>query len=675
MLKEECIQSAQFYLDYLEAHKDEGCGIVRATVKNIIGSMLDDKEITLFTDRVIRSGEGLAIRIGGTLYENTPELVYFKVLSINRKKIVIEPSADLAEYMESARNNKEKIILESDLTFLVKRVKTWYEKYGDMVSLPSVKPYCKMNPDNPIALSDNQYECASLAMSSPLTYIWGAPGTGKTKHVLASCVMNYLNARKKVILAAPTNNALEQSLSGLLQTLPIEPSGKIIRLGTPGDAFRTIFPTVHEEGAIKWLTEDIRGKLDKLNDQLNQINISITCKEAGKNCIDQDPYPEKKLEDLLSEKKQLTKEKHEQLERSHALSENQGIMPLLDEFSVVACTVDACLYRILPDGVYKPDHVFLDEAGYCNVIKAMTLLGFEKPLTLLGDHKQLPPVFEGEQDLLDDPEQMITRLWKISALYLENVVSCPDLYSFCSRDPDRPVFHATQTGALTETYRFGPDLAKILARRIYGQQFSSCSENKTEILFIDAPKNPEDKKKTQTGKHRRVSHSEAECIRSLMEANLSHMNITIGIITPYRNQRSQLAKTIDQLLSKYKIDEDMEDDIVTVHQSQGREWDVVIFSITDCFDEMHFTNSRYPESLKLINTAISRARKMLILVGDAEDWKGHNEQMISELFAIGREISPNEKIVKTLQERKEPNEFIPWLENFGSLFMALSIDS
>ena len=130
-------------------------------------------------------------------------------------------------------------------------------------------------------------------------------------------------------------------------------------------------------------------------------------------------------------------------------------MPAITEFNVIAATVDNCIYRLLPGGDYKPDHVFLDEAGYCNVIKGMTLLGFGQPLTLLGDHMQLPPVFEGEQDLLQDPEKRLARLWKTSSLYIEDAVTCIDLETFCEKDTVRlPSFDKMQRGALIETYRF-----------------------------------------------------------------------------------------------------------------------------------------------------------------------------------------------------------------------------
>ena len=134
----------------------------------------------------------------------------------------------------------------------------------------------------------------------------------------------------------------------------------------------------------------------------------------------------------------------------------------------------------------------------------------------------------------------------------------------------------------------------------------------------------------------RTSHAEAEVIRDMVEHNLSGYDYSLGIITPYRNQRRLIEGYIRRLLKKYKWSEDMEEDILTVHRSQGRESDVVLYSITDTFKEKSFTDSSDLESGKLINTAVSRAKKLLILVGDADSWLQHSGQLISELFRVAQ---------------------------------------
>ena len=641
MLREDAVRSAGIYLDYLLEHRDEGAGLVRARVRSVQGSLLGG-EMALSCDRELRTVDDIAIRVGGTLYENSDDAPAFRVCSQDRKTVTIVPCPELAEDMEQALAEKTPVYLESDLTFLVQRVKKWYEKYGDLVELPRRKAPggAGLSGENPIPLSDNQYEAASVAMASPLSYIWGAPGTGKTKHVLASCVWSLIRAGKKVILCAPTNNALEQSLAGLLSALVSDgrysPAGRVIRLGVPGDGFRMAWREVCEDGAVEWWKTDLQEKISWLEYQNTLIDQSAVIRAGEGADGDVDPFPGKSGEELAALRKEYRLEINRLRQKHKQLTDSRNIMPVIGEYDLVAATVDTCLYRLAPNGLFKPSHVFLDEAGYCSVIKAMALTGYGLPLTMLGDHMQLPPVFENEGEVTRLPEAGVTRLWKISGLYLEDVVTCEDTDEFCAAVPPRPRFDETAVAALTETFRFGPALAGVLARRVYGERFHSGPGIETRIWFADAPKTEADKTRNELGKHRRVSHSEARRIREMIEANLWLGWLSVGVITPYVNQRNLLSESIRRLMKKHGITEDMDDDIVTVHGSQGREWDVVILSVTDSFDESFLTNSRRPESLKLLNTAVSRARKTLILVGDAADWSRRPGQLLSELFGIAK---------------------------------------
>ena len=56
---------------------------------------------------------------------------------------------------------------------------------------------------------------------------------------------------------------------------------------------------------------------------------------------------------------------------------------------------------------------------------------------------QLPPVFENEEEVTRLPDAGVTRLWKISGLYLEDVVTCDELDAFCTAVPLRPRFEET----------------------------------------------------------------------------------------------------------------------------------------------------------------------------------------------------------------------------------------
>lgn len=640
-LQEDMIRSAELYFKYLVDHRKDGKGMFSAQVIGIQNTLLDT-DIALITDRKIRNADGITIRIGGTVYENSSEKIHYYIRSVDNRKLIISPMQELEEHFARAAEEKEKIFVEVDLTFLVRRVQEWYTKWGDKVKLPTVIPECRYNAENPITLSKNQIDCVNKALSSPLSYIWGAPGTGKTKHVLATCVFSYIKAGKKVLLLAPTNTALDQSLSGLLRALSqdgtFDPNGKVYRIGIPSESFAKAWPNICGKGAYTYLRTQMTEELSRLQYENRMIECTLNSRnEEGKE-NPEDSYPGVENQELERRKRENTDKINKLMIESRKFEDSKNISALFDRFSVIAATVDASIRWLPPDGKFKPDHVFLDEAGYCSVIKGLTLTAFGCPITMLGDHMQLPPVFDcDDRKLMESPDTCIVRLWEISTLYNEDVLFCNDLGRLCTYKPvQQPRFDHTTIGALTETHRFGPSLAHVLAG-IYQNKLKSLSENETRILFVNAKKDEKETGRNDAGRYRRTSHAEAKCIRDMVEHNLAGYDYSLGIITPYRNQRQLIDGFIRRLLKKYEKTEDMEEDILTVHRSQGREWDVVLFSVTDTYDEKSFTNSSDLEARKLINTAVSRAKKLLILVGDANSWLQHTGQLISELFRVAQE--------------------------------------
>ncbi|HEY6915337.1 MAG TPA: AAA domain-containing protein, partial [Paludibacter sp.] len=103
------------------------------------------------------------------------------------------------------------------------------------------------------------------------------------------------------------------------------------------------------------------------------------------------------------------------------------------------------------------------------------------------------------------------------------------------------------------------------------------------------------------------------------------------ILTPYKKQI--------RLLNNYLPQERNELKILTVHGSQGREWETVIFSVVDTSDKW-FVDSKIIKSkgLNLVNTAVSRAKKQLIIVCDKDYWMNQNGQLITDLLRNGTEI-------------------------------------
>jgi len=244
----------------------------------------------------------------------------------------------------------------------------------------------------------------------------------------------------------------------------------------------------------------------------------------------------------------------------------------------------------------------------------------------LGDHMQLPPVVElGDELIEQDPKFKEAYVWAQSALFLEDLFDkdneeCRARYL----RHDDPVYHHLKRAKLTQTHRFGMQLAKVIDHHVYKSGFSSVKEQgDTEIRCLHV--------QAQTpGQKKRENPDEAYAIRRWVENNLGKDD-DFAILSPYVNQVALIGRQLPWLRDDLRV--------LTVHKSQGREWDTVIVSVSDRENKWFSdTLNQNTNGLKLINTAVSRARKRLIIVCDRSYWIQQDGQMIKGLLEVARPL-------------------------------------
>ncbi len=812
--KDAAIHSADIYLKFL---KDNNRGVSEYAVTSITEDSTE-RLFVLHLDGKIRSVDSVKIRIDNQEYEQAQ----IKPVEYDERQRILKvhPRDDFRKLFSGL--SPKDIVVISDLRFLVERVRDWYKRYGDMLSLPDAVPpipipeFSELNQQP----SDEQAAAVKGALSEPLSYIWGAPGTGKTQFVLARCVLACIKAGKRIIIAAPTNNAIEQVLYGVLSVLEEADVSvdNVLRLGVPSREFYERYPSVCEDSAsAKILAETNRqilaleneikgyreaydllpllnkfltfeqsffqledklpalldeldhyaselsdatnrfrsyesrrsavheklvsakdeqrhtsvdiayfsarvnkfsgflgmlfpGKLEEYTNQLKVIteysnhlsvriseleiefesfalefqHLSSSVKEAEENVdrcilkidsllsffsrggsIEQyrrlgvKAYQTKVILELNSSRehyreylskydclrdtdfaKLSTQIKAAEDEKARLISErgrieNSGVGDRLKTTLVLASTVDTLIGRIRPDdGFMVPSHIFLDEAGYCPLIKASTLFAYGCPVTLFGDHMQLPPICEMDDSKIKYGQNQPVALWSQSSLYSEDIFSKEPELIFADYLENRPAaFSETVQFNLTHTYRFGEGLASILSDFVYPSGFHGSNENNTIIQYIHAPKIESLKHGEQP---KRTSCSEQYAICEYVK---SHPDEDIGILTPYNLQKSNLRELLRTSGERWS------DHVLTVHGSQGREWDTVLLSVVDTID-MWFTDSTQKKSrgLQVINTAVSRAKKKLIIVCDAAYWEVKTNQLIGKLLEVGTRISVSDNL-------------------------------
>jgi len=295
----------------------------------------------------------------------------------------------------------------------------------------------------------------------------------------------------------------------------------------------------------------------------------------------------------------------------------------LKNVSITAATLDGYIGRFMEEKL-NVQHIFVDEAGYANIVKVLTLFNHNVPITLLGDHMQLPPVCEiNDKTIAQDNDYHDAFVWGQSAIFAEGVFYQSKLAMLEEYIKNAPLSPKKMKKAdLNQTYRFGTNLAMVLDDFVYKNGFASAnSQAQTLVYYIDAPKPSTEKKK-------RENNAEVLAIQGLLP-QLDTDDFVI--LTPYRNQLKLLGMTLPSVRKNQQI--------ITVHGSQGREWHTVILSVVDSYDKW-FTDSKndLSKGLNLINTAVSRAKKRLIIVSDARFWKRQKGQLLKGLLDIANEI-------------------------------------
>lgn len=772
------IEGAKNYYDYLD---NSGRGREEIRVSQI---ETEDALYLLHLSKNPFSTDAIQIVIGQREYnQKSLEIVE---QDRDRRVLYVRVSKEITDPFVGTLPQDLRVV--SDLKFLIQRVRDWYAENGDYLRLPCDAPALYPKQVVQQDLSKGQIEAVKDVFSHPQSYVWGAPGTGKTRYVLAECLIQYCQAGKKVVVLAPTNNAIEQVLYGVLDKLQQYdiPLDKVIRLGTPTSKFAGEYSTICEVQGIdkqlkelqhqiiflkrvlehrdflkrlKYTEETILSAFKKILIFLDQVReqnadlqaINAICKDAERK--QRTVYAEqmsaeralsvqqqlmksigyrigiklssmaaregeqklhalhqsaeqsmRRYEAALRECEQLrqtAKEKQDivsqtdqtidkaikglkcnlseidgfktiaqQLNRTKAADCQRAILELvntgrevqikgleryadynnqseediqnrileleeniiilksqstqkrLQETQIIAATVDTFLFRLQPrdfNESFPFDHIFLDEAGYCSLIKGMVLFGYRCPVTMLGDHMQLPPVCEANDRNLGREQNKGIFLFAQSALYLEEAMICENEDQLLNQylQHQEPAFRQLHRSSLCETYRFGYYLAKALEQHVYRNGFKSAVETQEFVVeVLDAERVP--------GNEQRQNPSEAAIIRERIEYLATDDYV---VLTPYRDQVTLLGRMLPKERTEQKI--------MTVHASQGREWDTVFLSVVDTAD-MYFTNSCRPEigGLQIINTAVSRAKHRIIIACDKQFWMRQEGQLIHELICL-----------------------------------------
>jgi len=295
----------------------------------------------------------------------------------------------------------------------------------------------------------------------------------------------------------------------------------------------------------------------------------------------------------------------------------QELASELREASVVAATTASCGSSVMRQSEF--DVALVDEAGQLTEPGVLSALNLAERFVLVGDHQQLPPVVQAENsearsapkasgaerssadsraaEPRDGGEQPRANLQE--SLFERLIEAYPDASVMLDRQ--YRMAQRIQAFASREFYdgELRPATGAVAGQRIDdlpGVSMESLpSHLRDSVAFVD----PEGRAEGNTNPAEATAV--VETVESYIDAGVDPADI--GVIAPYRAQVAEITKRAPSGVTVDTVDR---------FQGSSKEVIVVSFVATGSLDGPIF------EDYRRINVALTRAKKALVLVGDAE---------------------------------------------------------
>ncbi len=256
----------------------------------------------------------------------------------------------------------------------------------------------------------------------------------------------------------------------------------------------------------------------------------------------------------------------------------------LREASVVAATTASCGSRVMREESF--DAAVVDEAGQLTEPATLAATALADRFVLVGDDRQLPPVVRNA------PRLETSLFERLHGEYPEAAVLLTRQYRMAQR---------IQAFASREFYDGNlrpatPEIAGRTLRDLDGVDPSRLpSHLRDQVVFVD-PNGDADGNRNPI---------EAEAVAEIVEAYLAAGvdPSDIGVIAPYR---AQVAEISGRVAANIAVD--------TVDRFQGSSKEVIVVSFVATDD----LSGPIFEDYRRVNVAMTRAKRALVLVGDAD---------------------------------------------------------
>lgn len=405
-----------------------------------------------------------------------------------------------------------------------------------------------------------------IMTAKELAIVHGPPGTGKTT-TLTEAIYYLVKNQNKVLVCAASNTATD-----LLAQKISQKGIKVLRLGHPArmdpEIWNLTLDAVCEKQTYFPQIQELRKRALLLKNEALKFKRNYN------------------FQDKL-ERKETLKEVRALQNEAWELEKNI-VKNVLEETQVICCTLTGSENEYLSTIIF--DVLVIDEAAQALEPACWIAIPKAKKWILAGDHHQLPPTvksIEAEKMGLSVTlfEKLIEKYPEASVMLNTQYRANEKIMKFSSQ-----MFYQNQLNAheSVKNYALSPDEPVITFLDTAGCGFSEILHPENLSYY-----NPEEAR---------------ILIRYLKQLLENHPNVSIGIISPYKQQVKLLEELVSQeeLLKNSKVD--------TVDGFQGEEKDLIAISLVRSNEKGEIGFLR---DTRRMNVAITRARKKLIIIGDS----------------------------------------------------------
>ncbi|MDD9947497.1 MAG: AAA domain-containing protein [Myxococcales bacterium] len=488
------------------------------------------------------------------------------------------------------------------------------------------------------ALNESQRAAVQLCSDNSLAFLWGPPGTGKTR-TLGHVVRELLAQGKRLLLVSTTNSAVDQGLSQIANAdegrAAIE-RGLVVRLGrtkadSHGAALHEVMGRLHEGRtdalrALRRRHREVGAMLRRLLKAQERLQQKAPAQQTS---LFAEPEPPAlrptDLEGVFTQarSRRLCRAAHEtlaatlklraaRLQRVAALckdsiARHEAVLrsdegTVVGQARAILTTLTGAYFNQLLEG-QRFDVVVAEEASMAILPSLFYAACLARDKTIMvGDPRQLPPIVHSE-----DPQVRRTMGRSIFEVTVPQPQASPHVVM------------------LDTQYRMHPRIGELVSDLFYNGRLRHGEGTETRAAIAGRAPYPGEplivvdtagtsRCKSRRGSGSRYNDQSAElCVQLALEGAQAGA-ASVAVITPYADQARDIRSRLRRAGADHRIE------CSTVHRFQGHERDLVIFDTVDAApmrpgvllnDARSGTTAR-----NLINVSLSRARGKLIVVSD-----------------------------------------------------------